>query len=773
MANLQSIATNPSVVPTTHTSIPTGHSMGLHPLVPAGTSMPISAAPTMGSGSASMGAAINPSMAASAAVHPTAATNATPHQKMQLIKSERHLFSSSDDSMVMRQIIATHSPDGRDIDTRPLLHVIEEVLHRATPSVVVETPPQMEVVEDRMQRNGIIGMLEALAYPIHRISCEISCKCTGRGDAHATTVALFNQLSSYTWDAKVVLALAAFAVSYGEFWLTAQLYTVNPLAKSVAMLKQIPDIIEHTDVLKLRFDALNNLIKSMLDVTKCIIEFKELPTEYISPDTSPMSTALTHIPTAVYWTIRSVVACASQIIGLIGLGHEYLSSTTEAWELSSLAHKVNNIHGHLTKQLSLCHRDIDEKKHIEAYQTLVRLFDTIHVDNMKILKALINNKEDLPLVDGLTKKRVSVDVLRRKIVILFISDLDISREELFILTQIYNDHLSTGKLERHYEMVWLPVLDKSAPWANSKQEAFDNLVSEMPWYSLYHPTILDTAVIKYIKDVWRFDKKLMLVVLDQQGRVVCPNAQHMMWIWGSLAYPFSSAREEALWREETWGLELLVDGIDTLILTWIKENRFICLFGGEDIDWIRRFTSAMRHVVQETRIPLQMVYVGKSNPKERVRRAMAAIAEENLSGYWPDPVMMWFFWVRLESMLHSKMQAGRNIDNDPIMQEVMQMMSFDGSEEGWAVVSRGSAEIVKTNGRKIVDCLGKFEEWKEGVEKDGFVSALTAALVPYETHEHCTRLILPGDTGRIQDNVICAECRKPMEKYILYRCCND
>ncbi|KAK1289203.1 hypothetical protein QJS10_CPB18g00534 [Acorus calamus] len=773
MANLQSMTTGPSVVPTTHPSIPTGHSMGLHPLVPAGTSMPISAAPTMGSGSASMGAAVNPSMSVASVVHPTVAATVTPQQKMQLIKSERHLFSSSDDSMVMRQIIATHSPDGRDIDTRPLLRVIEDVLHHATPTVIVATPPDMEVVEDRMQYAGTMGMLEALAYTIHRISCEITCKCTGGGDAHATTVVLFNQLSNYSWDAKVVLALAAFAVSYGEFWLTAQLYTVNPLAKSVAMLKQVPDILEHTDVLKPRFDALNNLIKSMLDVTKCIIEFKELPTQYISPDTSPMSTALTHIPTAVYWTIRSVVACASQIIGLIGLSHEYLSSTTEAWELSSLAHKVNNIHGHLTKQLSLCHNHIDEKKHIEAYQTLVHLFDTIHVDNMKILKALIYNKEDLPLVDGLTKKRVSVDVLRRKIVILFISDLDISREELFILTQIYNDHLSTGKLERHYEMVWLPVLDKSAPWTNSKQEAFNHLVSEMPWYSLYHPKILDAAVIKYIKEVWRFDKKPMLVVLDPQGRVVCPNALHMMWIWGSLAFPFSSAREEALWRDETWRLELLVDEIDPLIPTWIKEDRFICLYGGENIDWIRRFTSAMRHVVQETKIPLEMVYVGKSNPRERVRRAVTTIAEEKLSGYWPDLVMMWFFWVRLESMLHSKMQAGRNIDNDPIMQEVMQMMSFDGSEEGWAVVSRGSTEIVKAPGRKIVDCLGKFEEWKGGVERDGFVPALTAALVPYETHEHCTRLILPGDTGRIQDNVICAECRKPMEKYILYRCCTD
>lgn len=34
----------------------------------------------------------------------------------------------------------------------------------------------------------------------------------------------------------------------------------------------------------------------------------------------------------------------------------HTSATTEAWELSSLAHKVNNIHEHLTKQLELCHQ---------------------------------------------------------------------------------------------------------------------------------------------------------------------------------------------------------------------------------------------------------------------------------------------------------------------------------------------------------------------------------------------------------------------------------
>jgi hypothetical protein len=70
--------------------------------------------------------------------------------------------------------------------------------------------------------------------------------------------------------------------------------------------------------------------------------------------------------------------------------------------------------------------------------------------------------------------------------------------------------------------------------------------------------------------VWHFRNKPILVVLDPQGKVVSPNALHMMWIWGSNAFPFTSLREESLWREETWRLELLVDGIDPVILNWVS-----------------------------------------------------------------------------------------------------------------------------------------------------------------------------------------------------------
>ncbi|KAI3829427.1 hypothetical protein L1987_03551 [Smallanthus sonchifolius] len=59
--------------------------------------------------------------------------------------------------------------------------------------------------------------------------------------------------------------------------------------------------------------------------------------------------------------------------------------------------------------------------------------------------------------------------------------------------------------------------------------------------------------------------------------------------------------EAALWREETWRLELLVTIIDNNILNWIREDKYISLYGGDDI----------RAMATAARIPLEMAYVGK------------------------------------------------------------------------------------------------------------------------------------------------------------------
>ncbi|KAM7500121.1 hypothetical protein LguiA_024535 [Lonicera macranthoides] len=100
---------------------------------------------------------------------------------------------------------------------------------------------------------------------------QVSCKCSGGGDAHATTVALFNTLTSYPWDTK--------------------LYPTNPLAKSVAHLKQLPNIVERADSLKPKFEEVSSIINAMLDVTKCIVEFKDLLPQYITADTPEIITA--------------------------------------------------------------------------------------------------------------------------------------------------------------------------------------------------------------------------------------------------------------------------------------------------------------------------------------------------------------------------------------------------------------------------------------------------------------------------------------------------
>lgn len=45
------------------------------------------------------------------------------------------MFSSSDDTAMTNQIQATHSPDGREFDVKPLLQLVEDIFTRAAPTI--------------------------------------------------------------------------------------------------------------------------------------------------------------------------------------------------------------------------------------------------------------------------------------------------------------------------------------------------------------------------------------------------------------------------------------------------------------------------------------------------------------------------------------------------------------------------------------------------------------------------------------------------------------
>ncbi|PQP95736.1 protein SIEVE ELEMENT OCCLUSION B-like [Prunus yedoensis var. nudiflora] len=563
----------------------------------------------------------------------------------------------------------------------------------------------------------------------------------------------------HDWDEKVVLVLGAFAVKDGEFWLVAQLYTTNPLAKAIGQLKQVQEILERAGTtLKPKFDSYNNLVRAIINVTKCVVQLYDLQRDPHVTTEHESAATTAHIPPL--FTGRFGV--------LSLLHHNWWGSLawdpskwylTEAWELSSLAHKLENIQSHLQENLDRLNEIIKRKKDDEALALIGSILETPHIDNTKPLRVLFY-KDDLPaLYDCYNKKRVDIDVLKRKTVILFISDLDVVNENEYMIVQnMYMEKRQTQQGQRASTRLCGFQL-----WTRGLMPSTSSLRSLGETWNVVSPT-----VIRYIrkKDKWNFQKKPLLVVLDPQGKIVHTNAVHMMCIWGSIAFPFTSSKEKLLWEDETWRIELLADSIDQNLFNW-------------------EFHKGSKKVAAESGIQLELLYVGKSKPKEKVvKNIMANIQLEKLS-HTLEWNLIWFFWVRLESMWQSRgqqlqteaLRSGRLTDslkNDAVMQGIISMLSFGSSDRGWAVIGTGTAGMSKANGEHMFRSLNEFNLWNRRVNEIGFVPALNEYLagVYKQAPHHCTSLILPA-TGLMPETVACAECGRLMERFTMFRCCTD
>ncbi|GMJ12500.1 hypothetical protein HRI_004919200 [Hibiscus trionum] len=102
------------------------------------------------------------------------------HSQQQLMRSsERRMFLASDDGALMKQIQSAHSPDGRFIDVKPILRIIDNVLRHLTPNIDHHAlnggQGHMDAIDDMSSSAAMDGncMLDALAYVIHKISCEV------------------------------------------------------------------------------------------------------------------------------------------------------------------------------------------------------------------------------------------------------------------------------------------------------------------------------------------------------------------------------------------------------------------------------------------------------------------------------------------------------------------------------------------------------------------------------------------------------------------------
>ncbi|XAR64470.1 hypothetical protein NMG60_11024828 [Bertholletia excelsa] len=679
--------------------------------------------------------------------------------------------SKEDEDFLIKQILLTHDPDGRFVDSESLLRLTQNIMFYAKLSQASDGHSGSDERSD-IWNIEVFGSEEPLGHTIYEISRQVLCYCyAGRNNKHAKTMSLFDRLGYYKWDTKALLVLLAFVISYSEFRLLMQLYSSNSLAASMALLKQLPsDMV----LLRPRFKYLSILLNIMIGMIEWIIKFEGLPVRQVFMENEIITQAKSQVYVGTYWIIRSALSCFSQITDLTTMKNEQVffffsfrnsnSAVIASWELVSLLCRLSNLSGHLRQQVNATHQLIETKMH----EKLLKLFKEAQLDNQETLGILLASKDSFPLKDCSSQAKVELSELKNKVVILLVSKPDLfPLETLFLLVQQLLDHPHQAKLKGSYEIVWVPIPSSDA-WTLSEEQSFEFFSNSLPWNSIRQPWSLSSIVVNFIKHVWSFKEEPLMVVFDTQGTVTNLNAMDMTLIWGARAHPFSISREHELWEEETWSLNLLLNRIDPLVSNWVEEEQNLCIYGGGSLNWIRRFNAKMRGMTSSG-LQLKMIYVGKKNLCEQTRCILSTIKEQNREVALTLTKIN-FFWLRLESMRRSKLRLGCEEEKDRILKQLFWLLETEESDQGWVLIGTGSSEVIKLQGKEVDKFLDASTVWGANVGSLGLVDAIRAATEPTLLADkpcgHST--IVPFLEG-MKKTMVCEKCRRPMKQFLVYQ----
>ncbi|KAB1221409.1 hypothetical protein CJ030_MR2G013133 [Morella rubra] len=428
-------------------------------------------------------------------------------------------MSSLSDENISDLIYTTYSHPVQPFDGDSLFAMLHNILNHAMPfvdSLVLGTSSS-----ENLHKKAYNPNFNSSLCTLKQLSYEMACK--DLNDDQETSVIkqpcmsiLQTTLSSYSWDVKLLLTLAAFALDYGDFWLLAQLQSSHPpplqsslqFAKAVGIMKQVPAISKHPELQKHGKDIvdINNIVKATLGVANCVLESENLYSRYMTYDIQELSTAMNRIPVHVYWAIATVVTCSTHVCCLTRRNTSSLTVSAGNW-LAHLAH------------------------------------------NFKF------------------GRLVKIDVIQGKHLLLVFSGLDLSNQEISILKSV-SDEIRDKK---EYEIVWIPIPEVNPPGTNGSTETKFKKLQEikMSWYTLQQ--LSTVSGIDYIKKDWKFDSiNPIVVVINPQGQVKHSNAFNMIKPWGMKAFPFTPTREFALASESDISVTWI--SISQELRTWTFNN---------------------------------------------------------------------------------------------------------------------------------------------------------------------------------------------------------
>ncbi|KAI6683709.1 hypothetical protein NL676_029622 [Syzygium grande] len=644
---------------------------------------------------------------------------AKPHQIDQSMWT--NLLASFDDEKFMKEMVNTHAPEEGDVDVQSLFHLVDNTLHGTTAivdSIVNPKGTQGSGSPDfKPLKEGFNPPLAA----INEVGCQLTCKVLDTKNVRQTLVSLFHELSSYSWVNKALITLSSFAAFYGDFWRLARVEPSDKLAESMAILKGLPAITKPSDPQKIQvFGDLNEMIKTTLNMTQCIVDF-----EHDSKDVPELSTMI-DVPSSVYQIIISILACCIQFTSLISTVDD-----NKGKDLPIFARKVKMIHHTIKRHYE---HFLTKKEEIKEYQRLQRLFNA-PTDNVELIKALFYIKDDpQPLFIGSKKTRDKVESLRRKNVLLLISDLKLTSHDLSILTKIYNERKFC---EERYEIVWVPIIEQEG---EDVIKQFQNLQLQMPWYSVHSPTLVNKVAIRIIKEKWHFRQDTMVTVLDPQGKVSNQNAMSMIRVWGWDAFPFTGAVAADIWNRPgiSWFELLVTDFIFPKIQEAIKAEKYIFLYGAEEPKAIQEIEESRKKMIND----------GVSTVACNVTKSQ-------------------LFWTRLESCILSKLQTRADL-HEPLMQDILRLYTNFKKDGGFVVFTKGSRVVINDSHVHVTKVLVQYETWKKHVNVNGktFDMVFREQFDQVSILPRCHHFCIPNMVGYIPEDVKCPVCPLMMNNIV-------
>ncbi|XP_041004128.1 protein SIEVE ELEMENT OCCLUSION B-like [Juglans microcarpa x Juglans regia] len=443
---------------------------------------------------------------------------------------------------------------------------------------------------------------------------------------------------------------------------------------------------------------LKNRVKNTLELIKGICKLHELLRQnYIYGVLAGFSTAKELVPVVVYWSINSLVACMIQMYRLA-------SEEDNTQDLSPLAKKIETTYDSLKEKIKLGHRqkgdacwenDFEYCKmddHLEIPEEIAGAFmDALIVTNDKLQIDVIDGSTANTQKKGLAL--VSINVLKKKNILLLISSLDISDDEISIVKLAIDDEI---RKKGQYKIEWIPIAEQ---WTDhDTQNKFESQCCKMKsWYILRYSSLegieLDEYLSNYAEE-WQF-KEPMVVVINPQGELENPNAFRVIRLAGMDAFPFTMAKEKSLVPVPNIPVlghpkiekshVLLVNMSDMTGPYKLKIYKFY--YGGKEKVWIQQFTSKKNilvndPVIRNAKVCIDFCFVGKGRLIINQDKKFESDEEKN-------------FKLLIKSEFH-----------------------LLKNKDGWLVLTEGSTVLIFTSnqGAKILKVFDELDNWKNSVQ---------------------------------------------------------